>query len=69
MVEEPAYYGAPIVAIAAETEQAAADAVAKVKVDMELLPFVVDPLESLKPDGRTRFRAATSPGAAWTSRP
>ncbi|HSG96059.1 MAG TPA: molybdopterin cofactor-binding domain-containing protein, partial [Afifellaceae bacterium] len=32
-------------------EQAAADAVAAVKVDMELLPFVVDPLESLKPDG------------------
>lgn len=48
---EPAWFGAPIVAIAAETEQAAADAVAKVKVDMELLPFVVDPLASLKPGG------------------
>ncbi|MDH3582397.1 MAG: molybdopterin-dependent oxidoreductase, partial [Hyphomicrobiales bacterium] len=48
---EPTWFGAPIVAIAAETEQAAADAVAKVKVDMELLPFVVDPLESLKPEG------------------
>ena len=48
---EPTYYGQPIVAIAAETEQAAADAIAAVKVDMELLPFVVDPLESLKPDG------------------
>jgi len=48
---EPVYYGQPIVAIAAETEQAAADAVAAVKVDMELLPFVVDPLDSLKPDG------------------
>ena len=48
---EPTYVGQPIVAIAAETEQAAADAVAAVKVDMELLPFVVDPLESLKPDG------------------
>ncbi len=46
---EPTWYGAPIVAVAAETEQAAADAVARVRVDMELLPFVVDPLESLKP--------------------
>jgi len=48
---EPLWFGAPIVAIAAETEQAAADAVARVRVDMELLPFVVDPLDSLKPDG------------------
>lgn len=48
---EPTYFGQPVVAIAAETEQAAADAVAALKVDMELLPFVVDPLESLKPEG------------------
>jgi xanthine dehydrogenase molybdenum-binding subunit len=48
---EPAFFGQPIVAIAAETEQAAADAIHALKVDMELLPFVVDPLESLKPDG------------------
>jgi CO/xanthine dehydrogenase Mo-binding subunit len=47
----PAYVGQPIVAIAAETEQAAADAIALVEVDMDLLPFVIDPLESLKPDG------------------
>ena len=47
----PTYFGQPILAIAAETEQAAADAVAAVKVDMDLLPFVVDPLESLKPGG------------------
>ena len=48
---EPAYVGQPVVAIAAETEQAASDAVAALKVDMELLEFVVDPLESLKPEG------------------
>ena len=47
----PTYFGQPILAIAAETEQAAADAIAATKVDMELLPFVVDPLESLKPGG------------------
>ncbi len=51
LTNEPAYFGQPIVLIAAETEQAAADAVAAVKVDMTLLPFVTDPLESLKPDG------------------
>lgn len=51
LTNEPAYVGQPIVAIAAETEQAAADAIAALEVDMELLPFVVDPLESLKPDG------------------
>lgn len=51
LTNEPLWYGAPIVAIAAETEQAAADAVAALRVDMELQPFVVDPLESLKPDG------------------
>ncbi len=51
LTDNPTYFGQPIVAIAAETEQAAADAIAAVKVDMELLPFVVDPLESLKPEG------------------
>ncbi len=48
---EPAYVGQPIVAIAAETEQAAADAIAAIQLDLERLPFVTDPLESLKPDG------------------
>ena len=51
LTNEPAYVGQPVVAIAAETEQAAADAVAALVVDMDLLPFVVDPLDSLKPDG------------------
>ncbi len=51
LTNEPTFYGEPVVAIAAETEQAAADAIAAVVVEMELLPFVVDPLESLKPDG------------------
>lgn len=51
LTNEPTFYGEPVVAIAAETEQAAADAIAAVVVEMELLPFVVDPLESLKPEG------------------
>ncbi len=48
---EPAYAGQPIVAIAAETEQAAEDAIAAVELELEPLPFCVDPLESLKPGG------------------
>lgn len=60
--KEPAWYGAPVVLIAGETEQAAADAVAAVKVDMELLPFVVDPLESLKPDGPNALGAGNVAG-------
>ncbi len=48
---EPAYVGQPIVAIAAETEQAAEDAIALVEVDLEPMPYCVDPLESLKPGG------------------
>ncbi len=48
---EPAYVGQPIVAIAAETEQAAEDAVAAIEIELEPLPFCVDPLESLRPGG------------------
>lgn len=63
LTNEATYYGQPIVAIAAETEQAAADAIALVKVDMELLPFVVDPLESLKPDGVNALTEGNVAGA------
>ena len=48
---EPGYVGQPIVAIAAETEQAAEDAIAAVELELEPLPFCIDPLESLKPGG------------------
>jgi CO/xanthine dehydrogenase Mo-binding subunit len=48
---EPSYVGEPIVAVAAETEQIAADALAKIRVDLEPMPFVMDPLDSLRPDG------------------
>lgn len=48
---EPGYVGQPIVALAAETEQAAADAIAMIEVELDPLPFCLDPLESLKPNG------------------
>jgi CO/xanthine dehydrogenase Mo-binding subunit len=44
------YKGEQIAAIVAETEEAAMEAVAKVKLDLEELPAVFDAEEALKPD-------------------
>jgi CO/xanthine dehydrogenase Mo-binding subunit len=44
------YKGEPIVAIVAETEEAALEAVARVRLDLEELPAVFDVEEALKPD-------------------
>ena len=51
LTNKPAFVGQPILAIAAETEQAAAEALDLVEVSLDPLPFVIDPLESLKPGG------------------
>ena len=51
LTNEPLYQGEPILAVAAVDETTAADAIERIKVDLEPLPFVVDPLESLKPNG------------------
>ncbi|WP_305989023.1 xanthine dehydrogenase family protein molybdopterin-binding subunit [Roseibium sp. MMSF_3544] len=45
-----AYVGEPVAAIIAETEGQARDACAAVRVDYEVLPHVLDPEASLKPD-------------------
>ncbi len=47
----PHFIGEPIVAIAAVDETTAADALELVRYDVEPLPFVLDPLESLYPGG------------------
>ncbi len=47
---EPNYIGAPVLLLAAESETAAQDAIEKVRIDYERLPFHVDPLASLHPD-------------------
>jgi CO/xanthine dehydrogenase Mo-binding subunit len=49
--DEVFYVGDPILAVAAESEQLAADAIEAIKIDYEQLPHVVDPLESLFPGG------------------
>jgi xanthine dehydrogenase molybdenum-binding subunit len=47
---EPGYVGAPIMLVAAEDETLAQDAIEKVRIEYEPLPFHVDPLASLHPD-------------------
>ena len=51
LTNTPAYIGDPILAVAAETEQIAEDAMAAIEVDIEPLPFVTDPLDSLLDGG------------------
>jgi xanthine dehydrogenase molybdenum-binding subunit len=51
LTNEPHYVGDPILAVAAETEQLAQDAIDLIKIEYQMLPFVVDPLDSLHPSG------------------
>ena len=51
LTNEPHYVGEPILAVAAVDETTAQNAIEKIKIDFELLPFTVDPLESLRPGG------------------
>ncbi len=48
---EPHYEGEPILALAAVDETTAADAIEKIEIDLEPLPFVLDPVDSLRPGG------------------
>lgn len=64
LTNEPMYFGEPILAIAADSEEAAAEAIEKVVIEFEQLPHVVDPLVSLRPGGPN----ARTEGNIW-SRP
>src|SRR5271170_4520853 len=59
---EPVYQGEPILAVAAVDEVTAADAIEKIKIDFEPLPFVVDPLDTLRPGGPN----PRTDGNVWT---
>jgi xanthine dehydrogenase molybdenum-binding subunit len=48
---EPLYQGEPILAVAAVDELTATEAVAAIDIEYEPLPFVTDPIESLRPNG------------------
>ena len=49
LTNEPLFEGEPIFAVAAVDELTAAQAIERIGLDLELLPFVTDPLESLRP--------------------
>ncbi len=51
LTNSPAFIGDPILAVAATDEQIAEDALNKIKVQIETLPFAVDPLDSLVEGG------------------
>jgi CO/xanthine dehydrogenase Mo-binding subunit len=51
LTNEPLYVGEPILALAAVDETTAADAIEAIDLELEPLPFVLDPLESLAPGG------------------
>ena len=62
LTNHPHYENEAILAIAAETETIAADAIELVRVDFEPLPFALDPLDSMRPgspdarlEGNTRL--------------
>src|SRR5262245_15314860 len=57
LTNEPVFEGEPILAVAAVDETTAAEAIEKIRLDLEPLPFVIDPMDSLRPggpDARTR---------------
>src|SRR5882724_4909227 len=51
LTNEPVFQGEPILAVAAVDEATAAEAIERIKLDLEPLPFCVDPLQSLRPGG------------------
>ncbi len=58
---EPLYQGAPILAVAAVDELTAAEAIEIIEIEYEPLPFVIDPLASLRPGGPN----ARTDGNVW----
>jgi len=62
---EPLYQGEPILAVAAVDEKTAAEAIEAIDIEYEPLPFVVDPIESLRPNGPN----ARAQGNVWMRPP
>src|SRR5271170_6714268 len=62
---EPVYQGEPILAVAAVDELTAANAIEKINLKYDPLPFVVDPFVSLRPGGPN----ARTDGNVWVRVP
>ena len=68
LTDEPRYEGEPILAVAAVDETTAAEAVERIRLDLEPLPFVLDPLDSLRPGGpNARLDGNTMTGTEVTT--
>ena len=74
LTNEPVFEGEPILAVAAVDEAVAAEAIEQIHVELERLPFVIDPIDSLRPggpDARTTGNVFTVGGGIkrvkWTS--
>jgi xanthine dehydrogenase molybdenum-binding subunit len=65
LTNEPLYEGEPILAVAAIDEATAAEAIERIVVEFEPLPFVIDPLDSLRPGGPN----ARTTGNVWIPKP
>ena len=61
LTSEPVYQGEPVLAVAAVDELTAAEAIERIEIEWEPLPFNVDPLDSLRP-GRPNARVE---GNVW----
>jgi xanthine dehydrogenase molybdenum-binding subunit len=61
LTNEPFYAGEPIAAIAAVDELTAAEAIERIVLDLEPLPFVTNALDALRPDGSS----ARTQGNVW----
>ena len=48
LTNEPLYKGEPILAVAAVDELTAAEAIERIQIDFEPLPFSVDPIQTLR---------------------
>jgi xanthine dehydrogenase molybdenum-binding subunit len=64
LTNEPRFQGDPILAVAAVDELTCAEAIEKIKIEMEPLPFVIDPLETLRPGSRN----PNEDGNVWDGR-
>jgi len=51
LTNEPVYQGEPVLAVAAVDELTAVEAIEKIEIEWEKLPFAVDPVKSLLPGG------------------
>ena len=75
LTNNPKYVGDPILAIAAVDETTAANALEKINIEYEPLPFVIDPLQSLFPggpdvheEGNITYRNQPTQRIKWTAR-